>query len=52
MSDAVKVGFVPFSSAARGTLVVFTDDTLKFGAATRKALGAAADMVKRAADRP
>jgi leucyl aminopeptidase len=50
MSDAVKVGFVPFSSAARGTLVVFTDDTLKFGAATRKALGAAADMVKRAAD--
>jgi hypothetical protein len=27
MSDAVKVGFVPFSSAARGTLVVFTDYT-------------------------
>src|SRR3977135_4103534 len=50
MSDAVKVGFVPFSTAARGILVVFTDDTLKFGAATRKALGAAADMVKRAAD--
>ncbi len=50
MSDAVKVGFVPFSTAPRDTLVVFTDDTLKFGAATRKALGAAADMVKRAAD--
>src|ERR1700681_823365 len=50
MSDAVKVGFVPFSTAARGILVVFCDDTLKFGAATRKALGAAADMVKRAAD--
>jgi leucyl aminopeptidase len=50
MSDAVKVGFVPFSTAPRDTLVVFTDDTLKFGAATRKALGAAADMLKRAAD--
>ena len=39
MSDAVKVGFVPFSAAARGILVVFCDDALKFGAATRKALG-------------
>jgi leucyl aminopeptidase len=50
MSDAVKVGFVPFSTAPRDTLVVFTDDTLKFGAATRKTLGAAANIVKRAAD--
>jgi leucyl aminopeptidase len=49
MSDAVKVGFVPFSSAPRGILVVFCDDTLKFGPATRKALGAAADIVKGAA---
>jgi leucyl aminopeptidase len=49
MSDAVKVGFVPFSSAPRGILVVFCDDTLKFGAATSKALGAAAGMIKRAA---
>ena len=49
MSDAVKVGFVPFSAAPRGILVVFCDDTLKFGAATRKALGSAAELVKRAA---
>src|SRR4051794_35146758 len=49
MSDAVKVGFVPFSVAPRGILVVFCDDSLKFGAATRKALGAAANLVKRAA---
>ena len=49
MSDAVKVGFVPFSAASRGVLVVFCDDALKFGAATRKALGTAADTVKRAA---
>src|ERR1700694_613007 len=50
MSDAVKVGFVPFSTAPRGILVVFCDDTLKFGPATRKTLGAAANLVKRAAD--
>ena len=49
MSDAVKVGFVPLSAAARGTLVVFCDEALKLGAATRKALGSAADLVKRAA---
>jgi leucyl aminopeptidase len=50
MSDAVKVGFVPFSAAARGILVVFCDDSLKFGEATRKALGTAADTVRRAAE--
>ncbi|MDP1868750.1 leucyl aminopeptidase [Bradyrhizobium sp.] len=50
MSDAVKVGFVPFSTAPRGVLVVFCDETLKFGAATRKGLGRAADVVKRAAE--
>jgi leucyl aminopeptidase len=49
MSDALKVGFVPFSAAPRGVFVVFCDDTLKFGAATRKALGPAANLVKRAA---
>src|SRR5882757_2979305 len=49
MSDAVKVGFVPFSAAARGILVAFCDDQLKFGTATKKALGTAADTVKRAA---
>jgi leucyl aminopeptidase len=49
MPDAVKVGFVPFSSAPRGILVVFCDDTLKFGSATSKALGAAAGMIKRMA---
>src|SRR5689334_7857403 len=49
MSDAVKVGFVPLSTAARGVLVIFCDDTLRLGAATRKALGEAAGTVKRAA---
>jgi leucyl aminopeptidase len=50
MPDAVKVGFVPFSTAPRGVLVVFCDDALKVGPATRKTLGAAANLVKRAAD--
>ena len=50
MPDAVKVGFVPFSTAPRGVLVVFCDDSLKFGAATRKRLGAAANLVRRAAE--
>src|SRR5438105_11563308 len=49
MSDAVEVGFVAFSAAPRGVLVVFCDDALKFGEVTRKALGKAADTVKRAA---
>src|ERR1700679_3565154 len=49
MPDAVKVGFVPFSTALRGTVVVFCDDALKFGAATRKALGSAVNIVGRAA---
>lgn len=49
MSDAIKVGFVPLSAAARGILVVFCDDSLKVGPATAKALGGAIDLVKRAA---
>jgi leucyl aminopeptidase len=50
MPDAVKVGFVPFSTAPRGTLVAFCDEALKFGPATRKALGDATNVVRRAAE--
>jgi leucyl aminopeptidase len=49
MPDAVKVGFVPFSAAVRGVLVVFSDESMKFGPAARKALGPAVETVKRAA---
>jgi leucyl aminopeptidase len=49
MSDAVKIGFVPFSVAPKGVLVLFTDESLKFGPASAKILGSAADLVKRAA---
>src|SRR5689334_16572108 len=50
MSDAIKVGFVPFSAAPSGILVVFCDDGLKLGPSTRKALGKATELVKRAAE--
>ena len=49
MSDAVKVGFVPLSATPSGILVVFCDDGLKFGPATRESLGAAAGLVRKAA---
>ena len=49
MSDAVKIGFVPFSAAPKGVLVLFTDESLKFGPASAKFLGTAAETVKRAA---
>ena len=49
MTDAVKIGFVPLSTAPKASLVVFCDDSLKLGPATRKALGSAAETVKRAA---
>jgi leucyl aminopeptidase len=50
MSDALKVGFVPLSAAPGGILVVFCDEALKVGPATRKALGKAVDLIKRAAE--
>jgi leucyl aminopeptidase len=50
MPDAVKVGFVPFSAAPRGVLVVFSDESMKFGPVTRKVLGSATDTVRRAAE--
>jgi leucyl aminopeptidase len=49
MPDSVTVGFVPFSTAPRGILVVFCDDALKFGAKTRQTLGRASALVSRAA---
>ena len=49
MTAALKLGFGPFGAPAKGVLVVFCDEGLKFGPATRKALGPAADLVARAA---
>jgi leucyl aminopeptidase len=50
MTDAVKVGFVSFAGVPSGILAVFCDDSLAFGASTRKALGAAAGLIKQAAE--
>src|SRR5690242_279508 len=49
MSDAVKVGFVPLSTAPRGILVVFCDESLRLGVAAEKAFGGTSDLLKRAA---
>src|SRR5512140_1498473 len=53
MTDALKLEFGPFLAAAKagatGVLIVFCDDALKFGPATRKALGSATGLVARAA---
>jgi len=49
MTDAPKLGFGPFAAPARGVLIVFCDDGVKFGSATAKALGSATGLVARAA---
>jgi leucyl aminopeptidase len=49
MSDAIKLGFSDFTAPAKGALVVFCDDKLAFGAASKRLLGQAADFVERAA---
>jgi len=49
MTDALKLGFGPFNVPAKGVLVVFCDDGLRFGSASAKALGSATGLVARAA---
>ena len=38
MADARKPGFAPFSAAPKGVLILFCEEGLKFGPASRKAL--------------
>src|ERR1700689_5093093 len=49
MANDLRLGFAPFRTPSKGVLVVFCDDSRKFGAATRKILGKAADSFERAA---
>jgi leucyl aminopeptidase len=49
MSTALKLDFVPFATSARGVLVVFCEEGLKFGAAAQRALASAGDLISRAA---
>jgi leucyl aminopeptidase len=49
MSGAVKLGFATFAAPAKGVLVLFCDEKLAFGPASREALGPTGDLVQRAA---
>ncbi|HET6925698.1 MAG TPA: M17 family peptidase N-terminal domain-containing protein, partial [Hyphomicrobiaceae bacterium] len=46
---ALKLEFAPLSTPAKGVLVVFCDEGLKFGPATRQVLAETGDLVTRAA---
>src|SRR5262245_44768258 len=50
MSGALKLEFAPFSAPAKGVLVVFCEEGLKFGSAARRALEPTGDLVARAAE--
>ena len=49
MADSRRLGFGPIAAPAGGVLVVFADDSLRFGTRTRAILGSAADLVAKAA---
>src|SRR3954453_5109711 len=49
MADARKLVFSAFATPAKGVLVLFCEEGLKFGPAARKALAPTGDLVKRAA---
>jgi leucyl aminopeptidase len=46
---ALKLEFAPLSTPPKGVLVVFCDEGLKFGSATRQVLAETGDLVTRAA---
>jgi leucyl aminopeptidase len=49
MSPTLQLKFVPPGTLPKGVLIVFCDEGLKFGAATRKALAPTGELVTRAA---
>jgi leucyl aminopeptidase len=49
MANEVKLAFARIRMPEKGVLVVFCDDALKLGAATRNKLGKAAELISRAA---
>jgi leucyl aminopeptidase len=50
MPGALKLGFTPFATPAKGVLVVFCEEGVKFGSAARKLLEPSGDLVTRAAE--
>ena len=49
MADARKLEFAPFAPPAKGVLIVFCDEGVKFGPATRKLLAPTGDLLQRSA---
>jgi leucyl aminopeptidase len=49
MADARRPAFGPFATPAKGVLILFCEEGVKFGPASRKALSSTGDLVKRAA---
>src|SRR5215813_12748609 len=49
MSGRLKLEFARFATPAKGVLVLFCEEGVKFGSAARRALGRASDLVRRAA---
>jgi leucyl aminopeptidase len=49
MAKDLKLGFAQFRAPSAGVLIVFCDDSLKIGAATKKILGKTADSLSKAA---
>ena len=49
MADAPKLAFAPFAKVPKGVLILFCEEGVKLGPATRKVLAATGDLVKRAA---
>jgi leucyl aminopeptidase len=49
MTEAPRFGFGPFAVPRRGVMIVFADDRLRLGPATRGILKSAGDLITRAA---
>src|SRR5215472_14559872 len=49
MSGRLKLEFAPFATPAKGVLVLFCEEGVKFGSAARRALEPTSDLVMRAA---
>ena len=49
MADARKLAFAPFATPAKGVLILFCEEGLKFGPASKKALAPTGDLIDRAA---
>jgi leucyl aminopeptidase len=49
MAEARKPVFAPFATPSKGVLILFCEEGLKFGPASRKALAPTGDLIERAA---